>query len=84
MFQALAAVPSIDNLTVKLAVHLRLGRVRTYYELLNLPFEALLAFITDHDNLFTAEEYGILLKIHVPGRDIPADAQDRMREILSR
>ncbi|KAJ6849064.1 exocyst complex component SEC8 isoform X2 [Iris pallida] len=35
--QALAAIPSIDNE----AVQQRLDRVRTYYELLNLPFEAL-------------------------------------------
>ena len=34
--QALAAIPSIDNE----AVQQRLDRVRTYYELLNLPFEA--------------------------------------------
>ncbi|GAB2234409.1 hypothetical protein Drorol1_Dr00003661 [Drosera rotundifolia] len=77
--QAIAAVPSIDSE----AVQLRLDRVRTYYELLNLPFEALLAFITDHKNMFTAEEYGILLKVHVPGRDIPPDAQERMLDIIS-
>ncbi|CAI9091156.1 OLC1v1026103C1 [Oldenlandia corymbosa var. corymbosa] len=76
--QALAAIPSIDSE----AVRLRLDRVRTYYELLNLPFEALLAFITDHEHLFSNVEYGNLLKIQVPGRDIPADAQERVSLIL--
>ncbi|KAG6728365.1 hypothetical protein I3842_02G169600 [Carya illinoinensis] len=37
--QALAAIPSINSE----AVQQRLDRVRTYYELLNMPFEALLA-----------------------------------------
>lgn len=78
--QALAAIPSINNE----AVQQRLDRVRTYYELLNLPFEALLAFITEHEYLFTAKEYSNLLKIEVPGRDIPADAEERVSEILSR
>ncbi|KAL3523498.1 hypothetical protein ACH5RR_016332 [Cinchona calisaya] len=77
--QALAAIPSIDSE----AVQLRLDRVRTYYELLNMPFEALLAFITEHGHLFTAAEYGNLLKIQVPGRDIPADAQACVSGILS-
>ncbi|KAH9627499.1 hypothetical protein KSS87_006190 [Heliosperma pusillum] len=76
--QALAAIPSIDSE----AVQLRLDRVRTYFELLNMPFEALLAFITEHEDLFTPEEYANLLKIEVPGRDIPADALDRISEIL--
>lgn len=78
--QALAAIPSIDSD----AVQQRLDRVRTYYELLNMPFEALLAFITEHEHLFTSAEYGNLLKIQVPGREIPADAQDRVSEILLR
>ncbi|XP_038971816.1 exocyst complex component SEC8 [Phoenix dactylifera] len=77
--QALAAIPPIDNE----AVQQRLDRVRTYYELLNLPFEALLAFITEHEYLFTAKEYSSLLKIDVPGREIPADAEQRLNEILS-
>lgn len=77
--QALAAIPSMDNE----AVQQRLDRVRTYYELLNLPFEALLAFITDHEYLFTAKEYSNLLKVKVPGREIPNDAQRRVSEILS-
>ncbi|KAG1331762.1 exocyst complex component SEC8 [Cocos nucifera] len=77
--QALAAIPPIDNE----AVQQRLDRVRTYYELLNLPFEALLAFITEHEYLFTAKEYSSLLKINVPGREIPADAEQRLSEILS-
>ncbi|KAK4480354.1 hypothetical protein RD792_013425 [Penstemon davidsonii] len=76
--QALAAVSSIDNE----AVQLRLDRVRTYYELLNMPFEALLAFISEHENLFTVAEYANLLKVQVPGREIPDDAQDRVAEIL--
>lgn len=78
--QALAAIPSIDSETVQQ----RLDRIRTYYELLNMPFEALLAFITEHENLFTATEYTNLLKVQVPGREIPADARERVSEILSR
>lgn len=77
--QALAAIPPIDNE----AVQHRLDRVRTYYELLNLPFEALLAFITEHEYLFSAKEYSSLLKVNVPGREIPADAEQRVSEILS-
>ncbi|KAM7532360.1 hypothetical protein LguiB_035770 [Lonicera macranthoides] len=78
--QALSAIPSIDSE----AVQLRLDRVRTYFELLNMPFEALLAFIIEHEQLFTAAEYANLLKVQVPGREIPADAQDRVSEILCR
>lgn len=77
--QALAAIPSIDSD----AVRRRLDRVRTYYELLNMPFEALLAFVTEHENLFTTTEYASLLKVNVPGREIPSDALDRVSEILS-
>lgn len=77
--QALAAIPSIDNE----AVQQRLDRVRTYYELLNLPFEALLAFIAEHENLFSAAEYSSLLKVKVPGREIPVDAEQRLSEILA-
>ncbi|KAM0954430.1 putative Sec8 exocyst complex component specific domain, exocyst complex component Sec8/EXOC4 [Dioscorea sansibarensis] len=78
--QALAAIPSIDNE----AVQQRLDRVRTYYELLNLPFEALLAFITEHEYSFTPKEYSSLLKVKVPGREIPPDAEARVSEILGR
>ncbi|CAN1298589.1 Exocyst complex component SEC8 [Linum perenne] len=78
--QALAAIPSINSE----AVQQRLDRVRTYYELLNMPFEALLAFIAEHARLFTAAEYGNLLKVKVPGREIPVDAQARIRDVLSR
>ncbi|KAK3015767.1 hypothetical protein RJ639_007495 [Escallonia herrerae] len=77
--QALAAIPSIDSE----AVQLRLDRVRTYYELLNMPYEALLAFVREHEHLFTAAEYTNLLKVQVPGREIPADAQDCVAQILS-
>lgn len=77
--QALAAIPSIESE----AVQQRLDRVRTYYELLNMPFEALLAFITEHSHLFTTSEYANLLKVKVPGREIPPDAQDRVLDILS-
>lgn len=78
--QALAAIPSIDSE----AVQQRLDHVRTYYELLNMPFEALLAFITEHEHLFTATEYSNLLKIQVPGREIPPDAHDQVSDISSR
>ncbi|XP_041998937.1 exocyst complex component SEC8-like [Salvia splendens] len=76
--QALAAVSSIDSEVVQM----RLDRVRTYYELLNMPFEALLAFIQEHIDLFSAVEYMNLLKVFVPGREIPEDAHDRLAEIL--
>ncbi|XP_022134188.1 exocyst complex component SEC8 [Momordica charantia] len=78
--QALAAIPSVNSELVQQ----RLDRVRTYYELLNMPFEALLAFIMEHEHLFTAAEYANLLKVHVPGREIPADAHHRISEVLSR
>ncbi|XP_027937134.1 exocyst complex component SEC8 [Vigna unguiculata] len=77
--QALAAIPSINSE----AVQQRLDRVRTYYELLNMPFEALVAFITEHMHLFTRAEYTNLLNVQVPGREIPPDAHDRVSEILS-
>ncbi|KAL5659609.1 hypothetical protein ACJX0J_032772, partial [Zea mays] len=51
--QALAAIPSIDSE----AVQQRLDRVRTFYELLNLPFESLLGFIAEHEYLFSAKEH---------------------------
>lgn len=78
--QALAAIPSIDSE----AVQQRLDHVRTYYELLNMPYEALLAFISEHERLFSSEDYASLLKVQVPGREIPADALDRVYEILPR
>eukprot|EP00258_Populus_trichocarpa_P017726 XP_006379534.2 exocyst complex component SEC8 isoform X1 [Populus trichocarpa] len=77
--QALTAIPSIDSE----AVQQRLDHVRTYYELLNMPYEALLAFITEHEGLFTAAEYINLLKVNVSGRETPPDAQDRVLYILS-
>ncbi|CAL1374214.1 unnamed protein product [Linum trigynum] len=78
--QALAVIPSINSESVQQ----KLDRVRTYYELLNMPFEALLAFIAEHEHLFTAKEYGYLLKVKVPGREVPPDAQHRVSAILSR
>ncbi|KAJ7975027.1 exocyst complex component SEC8 [Quillaja saponaria] len=77
--QSLAAIPSINSE----AVQQRLDRVRTYYELLNMPFEALLAFVTEHEQSFTSTEYANLLKVQVPGREVPPDAQDRISELLS-
>ncbi|KAH9768510.1 exocyst complex component SEC8 [Citrus sinensis] len=44
---------------------------------------ALLAFVTEHENLFTTTEYASLLKVNIPGREIPSDALDRVSEILS-
>lgn len=76
--QALSAIPSIDSESVQT----RLDHVRTYYELLNMPVEALLAFITEHDRLFTPIEYYNLLKVQVPGREVPDDAKARMADIL--
>ncbi|KAL0716959.1 hypothetical protein Bca4012_066281 [Brassica carinata] len=77
--QAMAAIPYIDGESVQQ----NLDRVRTYFELLNMPFEALLAFIAEHDQMFTPTEYSNLLKVYVPGRDTPPDAQHRLSEILS-
>ncbi|KAK9063025.1 hypothetical protein SSX86_016895 [Deinandra increscens subsp. villosa] len=76
--QALSAIPSIDSESVQM----RLDHVRKYYDLLNMPVEALLAFITEHDRLFTATEYYNLLKVEVPGREVPEDAKARMADIL--
>ncbi|KAG2583141.1 hypothetical protein PVAP13_6KG215706 [Panicum virgatum] len=76
--QALAAIPSIDSE----AVQQRLDRVRTFYELLNLPFESLLGFIAEHEYLFSAKEYFSVLKVNVPGREIPMDAERRISQIL--
>ncbi|KAL0719621.1 hypothetical protein Bca4012_068945 [Brassica carinata] len=77
--QAMAAIPYIDGESVQQ----NLDRVRTYFELLNMPFEALLSFIAEHDQMFTPTEYSNLLKVNVPGRDTPSDAQSRLSEILS-
>ncbi|XP_071734584.1 exocyst complex component SEC8 [Rutidosis leptorrhynchoides] len=76
--QALSSIPSIDSESVQT----KLDHVRTYYELLNMPVEALFAFITEHDRLFTAIEYYNLLKVQVPGREVPDDAKARMADIL--
>ncbi|KAJ0550506.1 putative Sec8 exocyst complex component specific domain, exocyst complex component Sec8/EXOC4 [Helianthus annuus] len=76
--QALSAIPSIDSESVQT----RFDHVRTYYELLNMPVEALLAFITEHDRLFNPIEYYNLLKVQVPGREVPDDAKARMADIL--
>ncbi|KAI3799688.1 hypothetical protein L1987_34987 [Smallanthus sonchifolius] len=76
--QALSSIPSIDGDFVRT----RLDHVRTYYKLLNMPVEALLAFITEHDHLFTAIEYYNLLKVQVSGREVPEDAKGRMADIL--
>uniref|UniRef100_M4CAX7 Exocyst complex component Sec8 n=1 Tax=Brassica campestris TaxID=3711 RepID=M4CAX7_BRACM len=50
--QAMAAILYIDGESVQQ----NLDRVRTYFELLNMPFEALLAFIAEHDQMFTPTE----------------------------
>ncbi|KAL5229599.1 hypothetical protein ABZP36_028375 [Zizania latifolia] len=76
--QALAAVPSIDSE----AVQQRINRVRTFYELLNFPFEHLLEFIAEHEYLFSAKEYLSVLKVIVPGREMPMDAERRISQIL--
>ncbi|OAY69353.1 Exocyst complex component SEC8 [Ananas comosus] len=43
---------------------------------------ALLAFITEHEYLFTTKEYSSLLKVNVPGREVPPDVEQRISEIL--
>ncbi|VAI87418.1 unnamed protein product [Triticum turgidum subsp. durum] len=77
--KALAAIPSIDSE----AVQQRLDRVRTFYELLNLPFESLLGFVAEQEYIFSAKEYLSILKVNVPGREIPMDAERRISQILS-
>ncbi|KAH9322495.1 hypothetical protein KI387_017134, partial [Taxus chinensis] len=47
--QALAAISAINSE----AVQQKLDHVRTYYELLNMPFEALHAFVREHQSLFS-------------------------------
>ncbi|KAJ7568516.1 hypothetical protein O6H91_01G036000 [Diphasiastrum complanatum] len=77
--QALAALSSGSGESVQQ----RLDRVRTYYELLNMPFEALIAFVTEHETLFSFSEYSSLLKVTVPGREVPLDAIQRIGKILA-
>ncbi|CAM6126948.1 unnamed protein product [Calypogeia fissa] len=61
----------------------RIERVRKYYELLNLPFEGLIAYVSEHDTLFSFSEYSSLLKVEVPGREIPSDAFQRIGKKLA-
>ncbi|KAL2621943.1 hypothetical protein R1flu_002148 [Riccia fluitans] len=61
----------------------RLDRVRTYYDLLSLPFEALVAFIQEHPSMFSFSEYSSLLKVNIPGREIPVDAVQRIGKIVA-
>eukprot|EP00897_Mesotaenium_endlicherianum_P010606 jgi/Mesen1/9574/ME000065S09000 len=64
------------------SVQQSLDRVGEYYELLNRPYEALMAYVRDHDRYFTLEEYAMLLQIHVPSRNVPADAVEKLRRVL--
>ncbi|GJP40093.1 hypothetical protein CLOM_g24381 [Closterium sp. NIES-68] len=64
------------------SVQLSLDRVGEYYELLNRPYEALLAYIKDHNRYFSLDEYLTLLKVRVPGRHVPKDATETMKELL--
>ncbi|GBG80319.1 hypothetical protein CBR_g30687 [Chara braunii] len=57
--------------------------VRTYYELLNLPAEALFAFIEEHPDLYSVAEYSTLLSVQVPGRDVPDDALMGVAQLCS-
>ncbi|XP_024372095.1 exocyst complex component SEC8 isoform X2 [Physcomitrium patens] len=61
----------------------RLDRVRTYYDLLTIPFEALIALVPENDAIFSLTEYSALLKVNVPGREIPANAVQRVAKILA-
>ncbi|KAK9090200.1 hypothetical protein Sjap_023377 [Stephania japonica] len=49
---------------------------------INKEKQALVAFITEHEYLFTAAEYSNLLKLKVPGRDISDDAGECVSDIL--
>nr|CAB3480721.1 unnamed protein product [Digitaria exilis] len=44
--------------------------------------QSLLGFITEHEYLFSAKEYLSVLKVNVPGREIPMDAERRISQIL--
>ncbi|XP_024391449.1 exocyst complex component SEC8 isoform X3 [Physcomitrium patens] len=60
----------------------RLDRVRTYYDLLTIPFEALIALLPENDAIFSLSEYAALLEVKVPGRAIPANAVQQIAKIL--
>lgn len=77
--QALAALSSSNSDVVRQGM----DRVQNYYELLNLPFEALIAFVSEHYTLYSFSEYSCLLKVNVPGREVPFDAVQRIGEILA-
>ncbi|BBN15064.1 exocyst complex component 4 [Marchantia polymorpha subsp. ruderalis] len=76
--QSLASLGGSVNSVIE-----RLDRVRTYYDLLNLPFEALVAFVQEHHSMFSFSEYSSLLKVHIPGREIPMDAVQRIGKIMA-
>lgn len=65
------------------SVQQSLDRVGEYYELLNRPYEALMAYVRDHDRYFSYNEYAMLLQVYVPGRDVPTDAMQNMGRILA-
>ncbi|MCO5586381.1 hypothetical protein L7F22_040321 [Adiantum nelumboides] len=56
------------------ALRQQLERVRTYYELLNLPFEALSAYVSENPAVYSFSEVSGLLRVKVPGRELPSDA----------
>lgn len=77
--QALAALSSSNSETVCQ----QLNRVRNYYELLNLPFEALIAFVSEHYTVYSFSEYSSLLKVNVAGREVPVDGVQRIGKLLA-
>lgn len=77
--QALSALSSSNSNSIRQ----RLGRVRTYYELLILPFEAFIAYVSEHHTLYSFSEFSGLLRVNVPGREVPLDAVQRVGEILA-
>ncbi|CAM0911359.1 unnamed protein product [Alopecurus aequalis] len=48
----------------------------------NASIKSLLGFIGEQEYLFSAKEYLSVLKVNVPGRDIPMDAERRISQIL--
>jgi exocyst complex component 4 len=48
-----------------------------------LWLQALVAFVTEHDALFSFPEYSSLLKVSVSGRDIPNNAVQRLGRVLA-
>lgn len=65
------------------SIQMCLDRVNEYYDLLKRPYEALVAYIGDHDHYYSYNEYMALVKAKVPGRDVPPDAAAKVGKFLT-